>query len=131
MFNLIQEAKIALKKEPKINEDLYDIDLYYRSCSGEFFLAIDEKDSVVGMIGYRIENNKCLLHRFYIKPAMKRNGIGTMIYNVCEEYIKQKGINEIYVHLGTPKEDWIASYNFYQKMGFIFIDENHIKKILK
>ncbi|MBQ7465601.1 MAG: GNAT family N-acetyltransferase [Oscillospiraceae bacterium] len=117
---MVLQAKDALGRKPRINEDLLDIKCSYLDRGDMFWIAVDASDRVIGCIGYsRIgESDEAFLHRLYVKAANKHAGIGTRLLTVAEASMKARGINVARVHLGEPKEQWYESYSFYPKNGY-------------
>jgi GNAT superfamily N-acetyltransferase len=103
---MVLQAKDALGRIPTINEDLFDINSNYFEKGTMFWVALDDNDRVVGSIGYSKteREDEAFLHRLYVKPTMKHNGIGTALLEVAENEMKNKGIAVSLVHLGEPKE---------------------------
>ncbi len=134
MIFMVLEAKNALGRIPRINEDLLDIQKSYFDHGDMFWIAVKD-GRVIGCVGYNTMNNtnEICLHRLYIKPTLKHQGIGTALLKTVEEYAKSRGVSAIYVHLGTPPEQWFESYEFYPKNGFYVYDPlkpNMMKKYL-
>ena len=129
MMFMILEAKNALGRVPMINPDLLDIKKNYFKKGGAFWLAIDDNDRVIGSIGFSVNKKRkdVTLHRFYVKCNLKRQGIGTALLNIAEEYIKSLGKETVYIHLGAGDE-WFESRAFYTKHGYAFCGENKMKK---
>ncbi|MGN0570767.1 MAG: GNAT family N-acetyltransferase [Candidatus Fimenecus sp.] len=129
MIFMILEAKNALGRVPRLNPDLLDIGKNYIDKGDMFWLALDEKDRVIGSVGYSTNENfdEVTLHRLYVKCNLKHQGIGTALLKTAEEYIKAQGKKTIYVHLGD-REQWYESHNFYPKHGYIEYKENYMKK---
>jgi len=129
---MILEAKNALGRVPRLNEDLLDIQKNYLDNGDMFWIAVDNNDRVIGSVGYSsIENSsEVYLHRLFVKPDMKHNGIGTQLLQTAEEYVRSKGKTAVYVHLGQPKDQWYESYCFYPKNGYNEYEENspHLMK---
>lgn len=121
MIFMILSAKDALGRVPRLNADLLDIRKNYFDKGDMFWLAVDDNDRVIGSVGYSSEagTNDVTLHRLFIKPSMKRQGIGTALLRVAEEHIRCAGKSAIYVHLGSPKEQWFESWSFYPKHGYV------------
>ena len=132
MIFMILQAKDALGRKPTINPDLLDIQVNYLDCDDMFWLAIDENDRVVGCVGYsRIaDTEEAFLHRLYIKPSLKRNGIGSKLLDTAECWMRKNGIVVSKVHLGSPKEQWFESYAFYPKHGYIEYEPRYMMKVL-
>ncbi len=129
---MILEAKNALGRVPGLNEDLLDVQKNYFDKGDMFWIAVDDDDRVVGSVGYNsVENSKAVhLHRLFVKSTMKHQGIGTQLLKTVEEYAKNIGKTEIYVHLGRPKEQWFESYSFYPRNGYYEYEKNspHLMK---
>ena len=53
MIFMVLEAKDALGRVPRLNEDLLDIPRAYLASGDMFWLALDPRDRVVGCIGYQ------------------------------------------------------------------------------
>lgn len=129
---MVLQAKDALGRIPTINEDLFDINAKYFEKGTMFWVAVDDNDRVVGSIGYSKteREDEAFLHRLYVKPTMKHNGIGTALLEVAENEMKNKGIAVSLVHLGEPKEQWFESYSFYPKHGYQEYKPRYMKKEL-
>ena len=132
MIFTVLQAKDALGRKPTINPDLLDIKANYLDCNDMFWLAIDENDRVVGCVGYsRIaDTEEAFLHRLYIKPSLKRKGIGSKLLDTAECWMRKNGIVVSKVHLGSPKEQWFESYAFYPKHGYIEYEPRYMMKVL-
>lgn len=99
---MILDAKNALGRVPGLNEDLLDIKSSYFDKDGMFWLALDEDDRVVGSCGFLLEGDGKMawLHRLFVKATLKRQGIGTALLQIAEKYAKERGTEELHVHLG-------------------------------
>ena len=129
---MVLEAKNALGRVPRLNEDLLDIRTNYFDRGDSFWIAVDGNDRVVGCVGYnRIEgSDEAWIHRLYVKASMKHQGIGTALLNTAEEAMRQNGIAVAKVHLGEPQEQWFESYAFYPKHGYQMYEPRYMKKEL-
>ena len=123
-------AKDALGRKPTINPDLLTINESYIKQGDMFWLAIDENDRVIGCVGYKSlpDTTEVFLHRLYVKPDMKRRGIGTALLHHAEAHIKEQGKTAIRIHLGAPREQWFESYCFYPKNGYREYEERYMIK---
>ena len=67
MIFMVLEAKDALGRIPRLNEDLLDIRKNYLDTGDMFWLAIDENDRVIGCVGYNAipGTSEVRLHRLY------------------------------------------------------------------
>ena len=129
---MVLQAKDALGRKPKINEDLLDIRGHYMDRGDQFWVAVDENGRVIGCVGYsRIAGTtEAFLHRLYVKPTEKRKGIGTALLQTAEEHMRDQGITVAKIHLGSPKEQWFESYAFYPKHGYVEFEPRYMKKEL-
>ena len=129
---MILQAKDALGRRPKINEDLLDIKANYIDRGDMFWIAVDGNERVIGCIGYSriVGTTEAFLHRLYVKPSEKRKGIGTALLQMAESSMRDNGITAAKVHLGSPKEQWFESYAFYPKHGYYEYEPRYMKKEL-
>ena len=132
MIFMVLQAKDALGRKPRINEDLLDIRKHYFERGDAFWVAVDDADRVIGCGGYsRIEGtNEAFVHRLYVKTSEKRRGIGSAMLETIEAEMKRKGIAAARVHLGTPEEQWFESYSFYPKHGYAEYAPHYMRKEL-
>ena len=93
MIFMILEAKHALVRVPGLNEDLLNIKQTYLDVGDMFWLAIDEQDRVSGSIGYNSirDTDEVWLHRLFVKYNLKRQGIGSALLEMAENYIANQG----------------------------------------
>lgn len=118
MIFMILEAKNALGRVPHLNDDLLDINKNYFLRGDKFWLAIDDNDRVIGCIGYnKYDNDTAKLHRLYVKYNLKRQGIGSSLLNVAEQYMKVANYKYSIVHLGG--KEYFESKQFYPKHGYV------------
>lgn len=130
MIFMILEAKNAIGRTPRLNEDLLDIQKNYLDTGDMFWLAIDEDNRVISCIGYNsiLDTSEVKLHRFYIKAERKRQGIGTRLLHTVEMYLQERRKTVVHVHLGG--KDYFESYNFYLKHGYKEYAPSMMKKEL-
>ena len=131
MIFMVLSAKDALGRVPRLNDDLLDIEAAYLRKGGGFWLALDDRDRVIGCIGYSSEpgSMEVTLHRLDVKPSCKRQGVGSALLKVAEDAIRSAGKTAIRVHLGGA-EYW-ESRLFYPKHGYVFVDPDHVRKALR
>ena len=127
---MILQAKDALGRIPRLNEDLLDIRANYLDRGDMFWLAIDETDRVIGSIGYNSipGTTEVKLHRLYVKASMKRQGIGTALLLTAEKHLRQQGKTAVRVHLGG--KEYYESRSFYPKHGYNEYTPDWMKKEL-
>lgn len=115
MIFMVLEAKNALGRVPRLNEDLLDVPANYLAKDQGFWLAV-EAGRVTGCIGTRTdENGAAWLSRLYVKAGRKRQGIGTRLLETAEDFLRGQGVKTVHVHLGA---DYFESHRFYPKHGY-------------
>lgn len=126
---MILEAKNALGRVPGLNPDLLDIKSNYFDKGDMFWIALDDNDRVIGSVGYNTNKNskEVTLHRLFVKCNLKRQGIGSVLLQKAEEYIKDKNKETIFINLGVG-EEWFESKLFYKKHGYVEYEPNKMKK---
>ena len=115
---------------PKLRDDLLDIEKNYLERGDVFYLAIDERDRVVGMLGTQtVSPTDLWLKRLFIKPELKNKGIGSILLSTVEEYAAGKGITEIH----TRFAHWYREAEvFYPAKGFREVERSeHIVHMMK
>ncbi len=127
---MVLEAKNALGRVPTLNDDLLDIDGSYFNKGDMFWIALDDNDRVIGCVGCNLlPDGEAVLHRLYVKYNLKRQGIGTLLLNVAENFARENGRRIMKLHLGD-KDTYFESRHFYTKHGYKYVDEDHMEKRL-
>ncbi len=129
---MVLEAKDAIGRVPTLNEDLLDIRKNYLDKGDMFWLALSDAGRVIGCIGYSSIPGTAdvRLHRFYVKAAMKRQGIGSRLYLHAEKHLRESGKRGVLVHLGGAGYE--ASRLFYRHFGYEYEqDKNYMRKTLE
>ena len=132
MIFMVLQAKDALGRRPRLNDDLIDIKANYLDKGDAFYLALDENGRVIGCGGFSrvAATDEAFVHRLYVKAAIKRSGIGSALLERIESAMKAQGITVSHVHLGEPYEQWFESYSFYPKHGYKEYAPRYMKKEL-
>ena len=117
-------------RAPTLREDLLDIDKYYLAKGDPFWLAIDQNDRVVGTIAFTLINDEELrLSRFFVKPELKRQGIGGRLFEQVENFARHMGIKRIYVKYAVWYEE---ADLFYESKGFVYKrNDGHLITMVK
>lgn len=132
MIFMVLQAKDALGRTPRINEDLLDIKANYTDRGDLFWIAVSDNDRVIGCGGFsRIEGtSEAYVHRLYVKASEKHKGIGSALLDTIEAGMRSSGIIIARVHLGAPLEQWFESYSFYPKHGYVEYGPRYMMKEL-
>ena len=130
MIFMVLEAKDALGRIPRLNEDLLNVQKNYIDTGDMFWLAIDDRDRVIGCVGYNSipGTTEVRLHRLYIKASRKRQGIGTRLLHTVEQHLREHGKTAVHVHLGG--KEYFESRSFYPKHGYKEYAPSMMKKEL-
>lgn len=130
MIFMVLEAKNALGRIPRLNEDLLDIRQNYIDKGDMFWLALDENDRVIGCVGYNSipGTTEVTLHRLYVKTNLKRQGVGSALLDTVESYLRERGKTTAHVHLGG--KEYYESHRFYPKHGYVEYAPSYMKKEL-
>ena len=109
---------------------MLDIRKNYLEVGDMFWLAIDDNDRVIGSIGYNSikDTDEVWLHRLFVKYNLKRQGIGSALLETAEQYLRKQEKKIAKVHLGG--KDWVESWTFYPKHGYVEYQERHMMKEL-
>jgi GNAT superfamily N-acetyltransferase len=109
--------------KPVLKDDLLDIKGAYLEHGDVFYLAVDERDRVVGMIGTQTTSpTELWLKRLFIKPDVKGKGIGSKLLFAVEAYAADKGITEIHTRFAYWYREAAV---FYPAKGFVEIERNN------
>ena len=127
MIFMVLSAKDALRKIPSINPDLLDIKTNYIDKGDMFWVALGENSRVIGCVGYKtIKPLEARIHRLYVKPELKRQGIGSALLEALVKYVKEKGYNKLSIHTGDEK--YWESKLFYKAKGFVEVEPNILER---
>ncbi len=128
---MVLEAKNALNRVPTLNDDLLDLNGFYFDKGDMFWIMLDDNDRVVGSVGCNLlPNNEAVLHRLYVKANLKRQGLGTELLKVAEQFAIDNGRKTMKLHLGE-KVTYFESRHFYPKHGYVEYKTDYMKKELQ
>lgn len=125
---MIQDVK---KESDKLKIELIPEETIYETyilSGGNFWIALDDNDNVIGTIGLKVNGNKSTLHRFYINASYRSCGIGSKLYQKLEQYASDSKVNEIYLSAGRHLT---SAHSFYKKQGFQVIDDKDLNRSIK
>ncbi len=117
-----KEAKINLSIDEQ--PDLRDVNGSYITAGGNFWVAVDEEDHVIGTIAVmKIGNEWCALKKFFVHKDYRSKGIGLQLYQQLYAFVKEKGFSHNI--LDTPS---VAQkpHRFYEKAGFHCISKKDL-----
>lgn len=101
--------------------DLNDINAYYFSKGGTFFVGIDE-GSVIGTAGVRkLDGNLCEIRRIYLKKNYRGKGNGEKLFLAALDFAGKNCTGAMLKTDSTLKN----AINMYLKHGFYFVEEKN------
>lgn len=118
MIKDVKKEPNKLKIELIPEEDIYKT---YILSGGNFWIALNSNNEVIGTIGLKVENKHASLHRFYVSKSYRSCKIGSGLYERLEQYAYDKHVKEIYLSSGRHLKN---AHAFYQKHGFEVIDDS-------
>lgn len=111
------QVPVTLADQP----DLLIIDQYYQQRNGEFWVAVNEQNEVVGTIAL-IDNGQPFgtIRKMFVRADYrgKEIGVAAKLFNNLEKKAMDNKMKSLY--LGTV-ERLKASHRFYEKNGFVQI----------
>ncbi len=112
-------------------KDLTDMELLFLTREKATFLAAFYKDQVVGTIAVRPYDGRivslgnrynleetCEIIKCYVDKNLRKQGIGSSLFNEVERYCKEVGYKMMYLH---THKFLPGGLSFWQKKGFITI----------
>ncbi|MEH7237670.1 GNAT family N-acetyltransferase [Bacillus sp. JJ1562] len=118
-----EEYNIQITKEDQ--PDLYNIEEFYQTGNGNFWVAIYD-DKVVGTISLLdIENYQVALRKLFVDKEFRGAKFKTakLLLNNAIKWASEKAIKEVY--LGTTPQ-FLAAHRFYEKNGFTSISMKYL-----
>lgn len=112
--NVEYEVGIGVEEQP----DILDIQSNYINDGGNFWVALNDKEEVVGTIGLQKKTNEvAVLKKFFVYKDYrgKEIGIGMDLYNRLFDFTRKQGFTKVI--LDTPSKA-TRSHGFYKKVGF-------------
>ncbi len=108
----------------KIREDVANIEEHYIKNGGNFWLAINQKNkSIIGSIGLEKREHCGILRRFYIQEEYQNQKVGSMLYQILEEFCRKNYIHTLYLTCGKILE---KAHRFYANNGYFPLDQPEI-----
>lgn len=96
------------------HRDLYDIDKYYISQGGGFWVLLDG-ERVVGCVGLTVHGDACELHRLYLLRECRGGGWGRRMLETAMNDGRQKGCKCMIAWSDVKLAD---AHRLYRRLGF-------------
>ncbi|MDZ7880328.1 MAG: GNAT family N-acetyltransferase [Saprospiraceae bacterium] len=108
------QVPITIEDQP----DLLEIDKFYQQRNGQFWVALNAENQVVGSIAL-IDNGQSFgtIRKMFVRADMrgKERGVASALFGILERKAVKNGMSALY--LGTVHK-LKASHRFYTKNGF-------------
>jgi aminoglycoside 6'-N-acetyltransferase I len=128
-FDVIKELFRSVFTAPPWNDDWSDedqLDNYLKDLMmvrTPLILGLKEGDVLagvsVGNIKHWCRGTEYFIEELFVRTDMQGRGYGTLFMKSIESYLKEHGINQIFLHTERSK----PSYDFYRKLGFTDLTE--------
>ena len=123
----IQQNEFHVPVTIKDQPDLLDVENFYCSKNGNFWIALDD-DEIIGTIALiDIDNDQSCLRKMFVHKDYrgKEKGTGQLLLDTLITWCREKDIREIY--LGTI-ERLEAAIRFYKRNNFVETDKQSLPK---
>ncbi len=122
----IQNDEYSIDLSINEQSDLLNIKNEYISNGGNFWIAVDSDDNVVGTIALlKMSDEVAVLKKFFVDSRFRGGefGIGSNLYGTLLSFVEKNSIK--HVILDTPAVA-TRSHNFYKKVGFRLIGKEDL-----
>lgn len=111
---------LTLNEQP----DLNDIQKSYMMQGGNFWIAINEKDEVIGTIGIiNKTNGYAVLKKFFVHSDYRKKKVGFQLYQILLKFCRNNHIKVIILDTSSVAT---ASHKFYEQNGFAKISKEDL-----
>ena len=125
LSNIDLESGHNNDKEEGISEKSMKKSIKKRLNSNEIFFGYEENRELKGYVTLKPffpGHLHCEIFWLAVKKKYQGKGIGTMLVKFIEEYAKKKGFRAAFVYTNKNMK---TARNFYEKLGYKFINEFH------
>lgn len=121
----IQQSEFGIPVTLDDQPDLLDIPGFYQKGSGNFWVALHERE-VIGTIALLdIGHNQGALRKMFVKEPFRGSALGVAdkLLRTLLQWCRSRRVSEIY--LGTTAK-FLAAHRFYEKHGFREIQQTEL-----
>jgi len=120
----IQQNEFNIAISRTVQPDLENIQKQYLRSGGQFWIAVNDSDEIIGCVGLvKLSNNSSALKKMFVNSNHRNLKIGKKLLNKVVETAEQNNIKTIY--LGTI-DKFISAQYFYSNNGFTEIQESEL-----
>jgi len=107
---------------PAAFPDLADVPVSFTSAGGDF-LVVESDSRLVAMGGIHPSGNgQADVLRVRVHPALRRQGVGTLLMSSLEDRAHQLGIDRLHLDTATNQPEAVA---FYRALGYREVGTDH------
>lgn len=119
LINYCQNTEAHLDIRMAEQDDIFQVDQYYRQSGGEFWVALDEGHIVGSIALLPVSKSTAVLKKFFTYPKYRGRPVhlGSDLY---AKFIEIARNNFERVVLDTPEAEH-RSHSFYERQGFVQI----------
>ncbi|MBM7642538.1 GNAT family N-acetyltransferase [Streptococcus loxodontisalivarius] len=104
--------------------DLQDLEATYQKTGGQFWVAKNDVNQIIGCIGLlSLKNSSAALKKMFVAADYRQLGVGRALIDKLLDYCRQTGIESVY--LGTV-DRFQAAQRFYQTIGFKLVEKEDL-----
>lgn len=123
--NIEFDVDIQLEEQP----DIQDIHQYFTTSGGNFWLALDDHEKLIGTIGLQaLTPQMAILKKFFVNSEYRGHKVGKALYDELLNFAEINNFLEIF--LDTPSKA-TQSHQFYRKAGFEEIPKQQLPVVYK
>jgi N-acetylglutamate synthase-like GNAT family acetyltransferase len=121
----IQRDEFGIDITYEQQPDLLDVDGFYRTGCGDFWVALDGGEVVGSIALVDIGNGRAALRKMFVRQDHRgaARGVARDLLDRLLHHAASQGVREVL--LGTTSK-FLAAHRFYEKAGFQLIDESDL-----
>jgi GNAT superfamily N-acetyltransferase len=123
----IQNNEFHLNITKDDQADLQDIQAWYPARGGQFWIALNEQNEVVGTIGLELlPRNNAGLRKMFLAPSVRGNrdlNLAQKLFEVLCVFAREQAVQDIW--LDTPHHT-SAAHRFYERNGFVQVHQSEL-----
>lgn len=125
LITKIQREEFGIPITAEDQPDLHQIDSFYQSKNGNFWIALIEGYVVGSVALLDIGDGAVALRKMFVSEQHRgsKHGVAKMLIEKVFEWARIRGIQNIY--LGTTSK-FLAAHRFYEKNGFHQVQKSEL-----
>lgn len=88
---------------------------YYRKTGGEFWVVVDEENTVRATVALYLHKDAGELKTLYVHPSLRRQGWGERLVKLVMEYARRAGREQMILWSDTR---FLDAHRLYRRLGF-------------